>query len=427
MRVERIGKQQYAFGMTWSDSGAARPKSREAKAQHVALDPAGSARYYYCVIAANGRYSLGGGTVAGKLSGAVYSYAATLAAGRVDGIYVAPVDDGKLWFCVVRGGIVTPETDVIEDTEKVLASIDGYRALLNFDAKSTFAAEGVAIRGGAEPFDPVAAVAHIKRPVALRLLGSKVSLAPFAVAAAVVIAGVIGYKMYQAHKAKAEHLIVTAQQRQQAIQAYQTSARAALSTYPQNPTWPVAAWRELTDPMPVFLAGWQMKSTDCTLAGCDATYAHAGSGADAVAPFTNLFGKQAVMVDSNGDALKVRLTFPGNHPVDVNDALLHNPPPGGMPILDWIGLTPVHLPGLHGRPTVLATNLAAGGGSQVGYPTFMVDTVTAKGNTSIDTVIDSAIQWGADGSFRVTKFEFTPGVGTSDAPSWTITLARIHR
>lgn len=425
MRVERIGSRQYAFGMAWADSGSAKPRPAEVKALQAKLDPGRQARYYHCVVAANGRYALGGGVVASKPGGKIYSYAATLAAVAGDGIYVAPVDDTQLWFCVIREGIVTPETDVIDESSRVLASIDGYRSLLDFDASHIFSAEGVSIRGGAEPFDPIEVVSHVRKPIVLRASGGKVSMAPVVVAAALVIASVVGYKIYVAHQAAVQHKIVTEQQRQQVIQSYRSAAQSALSAYPVDADWPNGAWRTIATRLPVFLAGWNLKDVSCVLSGCDANYVRTGKSFSAVSPFTDRFGVAAVGFDPKGNLIKVHLPL-NNRAVEVNDDLLHNPPAAGMPILDWMGLSTLHVDGLQGQPTVVATNLAAvSNATQVGYPAFVTDTVTLKGSASVANSIRDAVQWGMYGSFRVTKFEFSVNSGKGGS-NWTFTLARFH-
>lgn len=424
MRVEPIGKRQYAFGLTWSESRARKPNRQVIAAQRKALDPTASQPYYHCVTRAKGRYALGGGIVPRAAKGKVYSYAATLAGLHADGVYVAEVDEGQLWFCVVQGGLVAPGTDVIDKTDVVLDAIAQYRSLLGLDSESTYAADGVAIPGGAQPFDPIAALAKAKHPVPLVSSSDKSHVLLIAEVAVVVVAGVVGYHVYHAHKVAEQHKVLTAEQRQQAIQAYESAARSSLASYPADPTWALVALTKVHAMLPVNYSGWVLQQVQCQPSACTGTYARERGGPMAVTPFVDRFGASAVQIDTQGKAIRVQLPL-GFAPEPVTDAFLHNPPVAGMAPADWVGLAPIHVYGMSGDPTEQASNLAqTKGGKQVGFPDLMQVDVTMKGNTPVGTVLPAIVQWATAGGFRVTHWESRI---TNSAFAWTATVSRVSR
>lgn len=427
MHVEWFGKRQYAFGLTWAES-ARRPGKAEIRDQRSRLNPAGRERFYSCVSHAHGHYTLGCGVSDATVRGAVYSYAATLAAMQPDGLYVAALDDEHLWFAVISGGRVAPETDVIDTSEHVLTRIEGYRSLLNLDPSSIFAEEGIYIEGGSESFDPQGAVAGAKKPVAVHAASGRVDLLPWAFAAGAVIAVIVGIKLYSAHKAAQSQQQLSAKQRQQIIQSYRVAVQGALSAYPQDPDWILRDWEKVRDALPPYFMGWTLNDIDCTPSGCDAQYRRDGNlTAYAVTPFTGRFGVGAVAIDPQGHAIKVHLPLQ-NTMVVVDDGLLRNPPHANQSLLDWLGLSPAHVAGLSEQPTSAVVNLAAtNNGLQVGYPAFMTETVGFNGHSPVVVALPSIIAWAAHTGFHVTAIDFKApygSTGTTDA--WAITLMRFH-
>lgn len=427
MRVEPIGKRQYAFGLTWSESRTRKP-NRQAVAQHRrVLDATVTQPYYYCVARAKGRYALGGGIVPKAVKGKVYSYAATLAGLHTDGVYVAEVDEGQLWFCVVQGGLVAPGTDVIEKTDVVLDAIAQYRSLLGLGAENTFAAEGIAIPGGAEPFDPVATLAKVKRPVLLTSSADKSHMLVAVEVVVVAIAATVGFHVYHAHKVAEQHKVLTAQQRQQAIQAYESGARSALASYPADPGWALDALAKVRSTLPLDYSGWALQQVQCQPSACTGTYVREREAPMAVSPFENRFGASAVQIDTEGKAIQVQVPL-GYAGEQITDAFLHNPPPAGMAPADWVGLASIHVYGMTGDPKEKASNLAqTKGGKQVGFPDLMQVDVDMTGNTPVGTVLPAIVQWAAAGGFRVTQWTSRVSSGTSTAFSWTATVSRVSR
>lgn len=429
MYVEWIGKRQYAFGLTWVES-TRRPGKAEIKAQRLALDPLGRARCHICICSAAGRFTLGAGISDKPLRGTVYSYAATLASTHPDGLYVAKVDDDHLWYCVISGGLVTPETDVIGGNQDILSRIESLRTLLHLEPSAIFASEDIDIEGGSQPFDPASAVQAVRKPVALRVSTTGLSLMPFLVVGAVLLVGTAGdivWKKYEASKAQQS---MSAAQRQQLIQSYHNAVQGALVNYPSNPSWAQAAWQTANVELPPYMAGFHLDTIQCIPSGCDGSYVRSQQViAFAISPFTDRFGVSAVSIDPQGNAIKVHLALK-NPPFVVDDALLHRPPAKNpVALLDWLGRTPLHVVGISERPTMLVSDLAsANGGTQVGYPAFVSESVELKGNSPMASALPALQEWASSAGFRITRMESkTPYGGGSEATgNWDIAVQRIH-
>ncbi|MEY2152289.1 type 4b pilus protein PilO2 [Rhodanobacter sp. 115] len=426
MRIETVGKRHYAFGLTWADSSR-KPGKAELQALRKQLDPTGRARYYTCTCHTGNRFVLAGGINTTRVRGKIYSFAASLAARQPDGLYVVQVDADNLWFVLIRNGLVIPETDVIDTTEKVLRSIEFYRRTLNLDASSIFAGDGVEIVD-AQLFNAEQAVLGLRNPVALRLVSSKPAMMPLAIGVVGLVLVGAGVKLYRKHKAAQSQQQLTEQQRLQKIQAYRQAAQGALSNYARDPQWITRALEKARNRLPPFLAGWTLQKVDCDLSGCNGDYVH-GTGLVfyAVAPFQARFrGQLSIHPDSNGLRVHVPLSVPV---VVASDSLLHNPPPVSNPsLIDWIGLSPLHVAGLSDRPAGVAKNLAlAAGATTVGYPSFVTETVLLKGNAPIAVSLPSVLHWASPAGFRVTHLTWMTGYGSSAAESWQITAMRFHR
>lgn len=427
MHVESIAKRTYAFGLTWTES-TQRAGKADIRNQRSRLDPSGRERFYTCVIHSQGHFALGCGIAESSVKGTVYSYAATLAAHHADGLYVARVDEEHLWFAVIADGIVTPETDVIDTTEKVLERVEDYRTLLYLDPQNIHATEGIYIAGGSQLFDPIEAVAAVRKPVAMTATSGRMSLGPWVYAAAAVAVVIVGLALWHAHEAAKSKQQLSADQRKQMIQTYHLAVQAALSAYPREAGWVLHDWTKVTDTLPPFYAGWTLSDINCTPTGCDGTYKRQSNlSAYAVTPFTDRFGVGPVSIDPQAHSIKVHVSLQ-NATLIVDDTLLHSPPPVGQQLLDWLGLTPNHVSGLSEQPTTLVVNLAtASGGSQVGYPAFLTETVGFNGNTPMVVALPSIVAWGKHAGFHVTAIDFTtPYSGSGATATWAITLLRFH-
>lgn len=426
MRIETVGKRQYAFGLAWSE-GSRKPGKVAFDTQRASLAAAKRAHYYYCILQSGGHFGLGGVVLQTRAKGKLYSYAGTLARTQQDGLYVAALDANTLWFCVIQNGMVVPETDVVDSRPAVLARIAEYRSLLNLDAESIHASEDVVLPGGSQPFDADAA-ALVTGPLALRLQSSPMALvAPAIVVVALVLAVIVGLKFYKIHEAEVQHQIVTEQQRQTAITNYKNSVHAALSGFPASAGWAAGAVAASFARFPAFMDGWYLSEVRCVPSGCDGTYKPlTPDGPRLVSPFRDRFGSAHVSISPRGDELKIHFAIT-TAMVAVTEGLLHQPPMSGMSLLDWTGLVPVYVGSARGVPHVTAVNLAAtGGGSQVGYPPLMTETVGLQGVAPIAVALPQVLAWSAKGAFKATVVQFTPGFGTSGASKWSITVERIH-
>ncbi|MGH8156531.1 MAG: type 4b pilus protein PilO2 [Rhodanobacter sp.] len=358
------------------------------------------------------------------------SYAATLASLHPDGLYVAKVDADQLWFCVVSGGLVTPETDVIGPNDEVLSRIESLRTLLSLEPSSIYAGEDITIEGGSQFFDPASAVQGARKPVVMRAASAGISLMPFVVLGVVmlvVVGGVLVWKKHQASQAQKE---MSAEQRQQLIQQYHVAVQGALANYPTDPAWVQPAWQAVMNQLPPFLAGYRLDTVLCVPSGCDGTYVRSQDLiAYAVSPFTDRFGVGAVTMDAQGNELKVHLVL-NNATITVDETLLHSPPAkNDVQLLDWLGRTPLHVVGIKDRPTMLVADLAAAnGGNQVGYPPFVTESVDIKGQSPMVTALPALADWAAHASFRITQLQFkTPYGGGLDAiGTWDIAVLRFH-
>lgn len=426
MLIESVGKRRYAFGLSWTERSR-KPGKPELLAQRKALDPAGRSHYYACICASASGFRLGGGISTTRVRGTVYSYAASIATRQPDGLYVVAIDDERAWFVVLSGGTVVPETDVIDTREAVLARVDGLRQVLGLTAEQIFAGEGLTIQGGSQAFDPMQAVLGLRKPVPLRALSTGVPWMPVAVAAAAVVIAMIGVKLYHRHEAAMAQAALSAKQRQQLIRSYHVAVQGALSSDPQDPQWVQAALQAAMDRLPPFLAGWHLSRVACVPAGCDGVYEHGqGLAPYALTPFQERFG--AVGMHPEGNALRVHLPL-GTSTVPVNDMLLRHPPAErGVSMVDFVGESPLHVAGLSQPPVARAINLAmVDGGARVGYPAFMIETVTLQGQVPVVVSLPSLLHWLTPSGFAVTSLKYTTGYGNAGLTAWNVTAVRIHR
>lgn len=424
MRIETVGKKHYAFGLTWV--GVARKPTKAVVAtQRRAHKASNASTFYTCVCKKNGTFVLGTGVTATRVRGKVYSYAASLAKRQPDGLYVVRVDDTNLWFVLIRDGLVIPETDVIGPAEKVLESVHFYRQTLDLDADTIFAGEDVRL-DDAQSFDAAAAVQGMRDPVPLSAVTGRGPVMLLAGVATFAILGVGGYKLYKKHQAAQAEQALTAQQRAQVIAAYHGAAQAALAGYAQDPRWVAQAWQMASLRLTPFLAGWTLQKVDCTPAGCDGHYVHGSSlAAYAIAPFQARFAHVSIHPDVNSLQVHLPLTTPLRV---VDDALLHAPSPARAPaMVDWIGLASLHITGLRDRPAGVARNIAAAAGATaVGYPAFMVESITLKGRAPAVVSLPSLLRWATPAGFRVTHFTVMTGLDNDSTASWDATILRYH-
>lgn len=417
MRVEDLGKHAFAFGLTWVDQ-IRKPARSEIQARRREADPSGRAPFYSVSIEHTGQYVLGFGMPAIPPRGQVYSYAATLAAAGRDGIFVAPTDDNALWFCVIRGGLVVPETDRIDSADSVRSLVERFKEALGFDAGSVFAADGTEVRG-AQPFDPMSAIAGIK-PVRMQRLAKG---APVGLILAIAGAAIVGFAfwhfvLHPAPKVSPE------QQRAQMRAAYLTGLHSKLADYPVDPGWALRAYRSARV-FPAFEAGWTLHDVTCKPSSCDAVYDAPQDAAHAVTPFEDRFGEHAVSVDREGRKLQITVAL-HNEPFPVNDQSVSGFKPATVSLLDWLGMLPAHIPDAKLAGQVKALNLAqTGGGTAAGFPPLYREDVTLQGRDYLGpSALNQAVRWGDYGRFRVTLLQWNPGIGTQSA--WMIQFSRLH-
>ena len=425
MRVERFDNRNYAFGLDWVDASR-KPGKDSIKSIRKRIKAPANSRFYTCVCQKQERYSIGAGTVSTPIKGRIYSYAASLAMRYNDGLFVARVDDVSCWFVLIRNGLVIPGTDVIDSIDAILENVAFYRENLNLPDNLVFSGPDLDI-SNAEVFNPEKPIAGLRRPVILTFHSTHRVVAVIgggAVIAAVLATNAIIIKHRKQAAAIAD---VAALQIQQSISTYRHAVKGALSSYSIDGSAGPIAWRNSIKKLPHAADGWTLHDLDCDMATCSGDYVHGqGVAFYSIERWAKHYGNMlSVHPDASGIRLRIALNVPT---VVVNDQFLRHPPKiQSNSLIDFVGLSPLHVAGLSDRPAATVVNEAASsGGLAAGYPSLVVESITIKGRSPIDIGLMSVSAWAIGNGFHLTHLTATTGYENLGTPSWTITAIRVH-
>ena len=328
MEVVTYGKRKYVLGLRWVEADTTRKPAAQVKA---ALD--GAKAVYAVQEGKDGRAVVGYGAATKVGSGALYSFAVTLAQSGKDGIYAMPVGRGMLWYVVVSDGAVVPETDVLLAFEDGLSAIENMRSAFGLPV----------FYGGKEPmpeceeFRPevIAAAAMRQKPL-VQAGGAQIG---GALVLAGVVLGVIGGGWWLLHKRGPSPEEQAAQKAAQVRAAYLSAMHAIVDATPQDSGWVQDALTQAQAHFPVAIAGWSRDGFACNVSACVATYS--GGEIRQFAPVAAAFGALARL--GTDPTKQMTITLPLKTKTQPwTDAQILAPGKWPRSLYDVAGLLPLH-------------------------------------------------------------------------------------
>lgn len=413
--IQQIGKHAFAFGGEWrevdDDLDLVLDEIRANPGYHTLLESRGSKQIGLFAISTEIKKS------------SVYSFAAQLAASGANGIYVLPMQDGRIWYAAIRDGKVTPGTDRIDRDDDALRSIETMVMVAARSGEERAVYSPLEIRqSGWKVFDPkeVSRKPHSK-PLRKNIRKSK---APVAIAAIAIIAlsGGLGWWQFvkiPADKRKAQEAEELNRQNYVALLTQQ------LQGIPRDHAWVNLAFDLVTQHAPYFFAGYTLKEVVCNPGSCQAKYESVGDTPRSPGIFVESLGQASV----NPSGLEAIVTIQVNaETVEVDDALLRSWPSGKEQIADRIGMLPTYAPHLVMERDPVEEDLSAmAGATPVGYRPIKRVTLSLRTKEAMEmhpSDLAAIADYWANSSFVPVSVTWTTGLAGAQS-GWSIELVRI--
>lgn len=424
MRVGVLGKRRYVFGLKWAEAHERKPAS----VVREALDAGSKGIFTSLRNEDDDRAVVGYGDLqalqdTGK--GALYSYAAALAASGTDGIYVAPVDDGRLWYVVIAHGLPVPETDVTLELAEGLTAVQSMRATFGLPV---LVAEGGEL--GIEPddwFDPLGLVEHVKL-APLRRSGG----AGNAIGAVVLIAvlGCVAFGAWWLFLRKSEVDVDAAADAQALAEAqrasYLASVRAAVAAHPLDTRWVVDAYADATRAYPGGIGGWRLDGVTCSPGTCIANYSAVEDRPRALAPMQERFGAANVVMLEDQKSLMVSRTVPtGSVAVEWSDNQVLAPRHWPRPASDVLGRLGLYFAKIEADGQVGVEDLGATMMPPPEARPLLREKVAIKQAEALDPIrLKGLVVYFGEEGFAPANLAFSTGTG-GVSPAWRMEFVRL--
>jgi hypothetical protein len=429
MKIEKIGRVQYAFGMEWAEV-----EQEDLRTALDDLDDKGDTVYFVTQgVAKKGLFGLGGkrsekapakavvGSYLGQLSGKVASYAATLASVAENGFYVARVNDELLWYCSIFDGQLISGSDIFQPRVKVVERIGGL--LLNYPDMLLHADEHSLelFRQAGYPaveFDPVRAIAKAK-PVWLTRRGT--SKGEMVAAGAIAVTAIAGFSwLYMALFPAPQ--VNTGPTPEEIRAIYLSSVRSTLPSISADPLWAHNAFAKARAEFPPFRSGWTLQNVMCAPNnGCSASYAPMSEGI--------WYSHEAFGVPSVANRIASKSFPTPNVMVEpTDDEILYSYPAYGRPAGEVVGSFGLRFPTEALQGEVHVDNISSNTGAEM--PEGSVPLIAEKIIIGQSTVPDfflirKVTAYFAEEGFRPSQFIFSHGYGAENS-NWKIEFVRLR-
>lgn len=405
MEVRTLGKQRYAFGLTWKEVAAG------ITAQD-ALKTLGAPALYSAIESADGRQVVGWCDPAPAGRGVLYSYAEALARSGASGIYAVEfraTTGPRLWYVAVVDGMVVAETDVVTDDFDAAAQMLGaMRSALSLPLR--YAGDTPLDVYGCETFDVDAAIASV-RVKPMRRLRANAALRTVGL---LLVAGAIGAGAWFVLAPPKPKAASPAEVAQQARAAYLAAMRSQLEQVPASTEWVINAFALSRNTFPDFLGGWKLDGVMCRPDGCTATYSTREISPHATAPMLARFQH----VRALGDGMSLEVTLPMTVQRQVwGDNQILAPMPWPRPAADIAGLLMLQFDGLKvDGSKIETTDLAAASGMPGDARPLIQEKLAIKQAVALDAQRLAALCWhfGTAGFVPVT-LAMSSGAGATPA------------
>lgn len=417
MRVTKVGKRQFAFGLEWNDSFGDDPK--EGVLEAVGHD---TAALYTVIRKPDGEQLVGYGKLDAPVKGRIYSYAAAVANRQIDGIYVGPTGPDEVWYAVISDGQVVPSTDRLMKAEDAFEAID---VLIRTFETELFVAEGLDgdLFGAHTTFDPIEIVAKSK-PKAMKVIGGAGNSLIGAVVLVAVLGG-IGFAGWWLFLRSDQVAADPAAQAQMMRDAYLSSVRTALQM-PESNVWLITAHQVAGDLFPPSVGGWALEGISCTPAGCSATYAlppdAPGFG---ISPVYEQFGRDRVSMMADMQSFSVTA------PVDTamlvwDDSEILTPAMTLSPVMDAVGRYRLNFAGASVDGRVVSEQLHMMFPAPPEAQALIKEQLATRADTYLDLIAlkGQAVFMGGYG-FKGVSLNYSNGHGTIP-PAWRMEWVRVH-
>lgn len=410
VRVEKLGKHRFALGLDWKRV----EKDGSVKETLGAYAPERGG-FWYATSKSEASTAVGFTTHAMK--GRVASFAATLASTAEDGIYVAQMDDGSVWYCVVTNHMVEPGTDRILAEHEARESVRGLQSGLDLTVYSFGD-----FLPGTLPFDPTSAIAKAK-PVWIKRHSSAASEAVGA-AALLAVGGALmfgGWKLFLAPPPPADYGLTPEEIRAN----YLGSVRGFLPQIPESPLWPTEALVRTRAAFPAFRAGWALEEVQCDPMHCQAAFAPVhGSPWRSAAEL----GGAGLSVALNAEGTAASAAIPVSVPLrDFSDEDLLYPTPPQRAAAEAVGTFGLRYVGavVDGAPQRVSVEEMIGTQPPMDALPLIIESVFLRSDKVPEEwqVRQMTAYWAAEG-FRATRIEFSHGYGAMPS-AWRMELKRI--
>lgn len=428
MKIEKIGRTPFAFGMTWAEVDP-----QELKTVLEDLDEKAEVVHYLTQgQPKRGPFGLGRkavseesskvvlGSYLGPISGRVASYAGTLASVAENGFYVARVNDDLLWYCSIHNGRVITGSDLILPRVSVIQNISG---LLSSFSTGLYVDEHcmeLFRQEGFMPveFDPVRIIAKAK-PAWLTRRGT--SKGEMVVAGVIAVSAIVGFSWLYTVLFPAPP-VNTGPTPEEIRAMYLSNVRQMLPSVSADPQWAPRAFGLARTAFPPFRSGWTLQSVSCTPRnGCSGSYAPMSDGI--------WFSHEAFGVPSVANRMASRSVDTPTPLVEPTDEeLLYSFPHYGRPAGEVVGTFGLRFPvdALLGEPQI--ENISSNAGNEM--PEGAVQLVAEKivvGQPSVPDffLMRKVTEYFAADGFRPSQFAFSHGYGTANS-SWKIEFVRLR-
>jgi len=369
VRIATLGGRQFAWGLTWVEAAGRKPA-------RVIADALGADADAWYTTTGDEDAQLVGYADAVAAKGRVYSYAAALAAVAPSGIYVAPLDDGQVWYALILEGGVGAGSDAIQPEEQALTQVQALRVAFNLPVYVMQGA-GLSLPDTAE-FDPEAVVQAkvpaLRRHKPASQFGRVITLL-------VMFSAIGGVAWWQFAPRKLDAASGDDAALAEATRsAYLGTIRGLTAQHPTNAEWVLRAWDVARRSLPPVMDGWRQEGFTCTPspATCVGRYSAAPGLPYTLRPVQQRYGVHAVRLLD--DRRSIEVTVPavgGGEPAQWTDDQVLAPLPWPTPAVDAVGELLLSHIGLEIEP-VTAEDLSAANAAPAGALPLVRETLAVK-------------------------------------------------
>ena len=415
MRLAQIGKRQFAFELQWNDTFVDPKESvRDALGEDVAA-------LFTTHKGSDGTEHLAFAQVpVDAPKGSIYSYAVALAKAGRDGIFVAEVDEDRLWYVVIQHGQVMAGTDRSGPEHLVVDSVETMRNHFRLSVFSSTDRVADAIQ-----FDPIAAVAKVRiKP--MKLMGGKESSLVGALVLVAVV-GAIGFGVWHLFLKKTEIAVDPAQQAAEQRALYVASVQSALGVIPTEAGWASTAYRRAQQSFPPVIAGWLLDGVSCVPTACTGAYSlPAGSAGYTISPVQAHFGSGAVSMLPDHRSFNATVSLDQGESLAVDDAFVYGPAETAIPLIDAVGQLGMNFAQvtLDGDVRIERLNTDLTGPADA--PLLVRESLATRHDNALDLVmLRTLTAYLSRAEFVPTSLSYSSGIGAVPA-AWRMEWTRMH-